>query len=607
MDEATRQGLELQDLIGDKHEVLSRIGGGGMAQVFLARHRLHGGLAAIKVLSESLAGDPRIVARFQQEARTAASLAGHPNIVPIFDVGSGNGLHYLVMEYVQGEDMAHYLRRCGPLAARDAGNIIAQVAEALIWAEGRRVVHRDLKPANILLDANGRALVLDFGIAKPCDAANGLTLAGESLGTPYYMSPEQIQGRPCDARSDLYSLGVVFFELLTARRPFEGDSTTAICMAHLSANPPRVGEYAPGVERGFEEIVDRLLQRDPEHRYGSARELLDALRALDVSTGPGALRPEVRPAPAPDPAFRQARATPAVASAAAVPPLPAEAPAEPVRRVAEPGARAARRPRLPGAALALVLALAAVVGGLYALRPKRVLADAHGTMLLVPAGEFLFGENAPDSPRPQSRRYLPSFYVDRTEVSNAEYKRFCDSTGRTPPPGFEKAGADDPVANVTLDDAEAYAAWAGKRLPSEEEWEKAARGNDGRLFPWGDAPWSAGVPTSLQPVSAFPDRQSPAGALNMAGNVYEWTNSPFPAGEREYADMRHVLGTDSFSRAWFSIKGGSFSPGGARFFACYLRRGFPRDGRSPSVGFRCVREVGLPRFLDRLQSVFRTR
>jgi formylglycine-generating enzyme required for sulfatase activity len=600
MDEATRQGVELQGLIGDKHEVLSRIGGGGMAQVFLARHRLHGGLAAIKVLSESLAGDPRIVARFQQEARTAASLSGHPNIVPIFDVGSGNGLHYLVMEYVQGEDMAHYLRRCGPLAEPDAGNVVAQVAEALIWAEGRRVVHRDLKPANILLDANGRALVLDFGIAKPCDAANGLTLAGESLGTPYYMSPEQIQGRPCDARSDLYSLGVVFFELLTARHPFEGDSTTAICMAHLSAKPPQVREYAPGVARGFEEIVDRLLQRDPEDRYGSARQLLDALRALGVAAGPGALRPEVRPAPAADPAFRQSRASVAEASATAVPKMPAEARTEPPRS-------AARRPGLLVAMLALVLGLAAVVGGLYALRPKRVLADSHGTMLLVPAGEFLFGENAPDSPRPQSRQYLPSYYVDRTEVSNAEYRRFCDSTGRTPPPGLDGAQAEDPVANVTLEDAEAYAAWAGKRLPSEEEWEKAARGNDGRLFPWGNTPWSAGVPNSPQPVTAFPDRQSPAGALNMAGNVYEWTNSPFPAGEREYADMRQVLGTDSFSRAWFSIKGGSFSPGGAHFFRSYLRRGFPRDGRSSSVGFRCVREVGLPRFVDRLDSVFRTR
>src|SRR5579875_2916626 len=211
---------QLESLLGDKYHVIRRIGGGGMAQVFLARHRGHGGAFAIKVLAAHLAEDPRIVARFEQEARTAAALSGHPNIVPIFDIGQGNGLHYIIMQFVSGEDMGSYLRRNGKLTPVDAANVIAQATEALIWAESRHVVHRDLKPANMLLDTAGRLTILDFGISKAADIADGLTRPGESVGTPYYMSPEQIRGQACDARSDLYSLGVVFFELLSGRHPF---------------------------------------------------------------------------------------------------------------------------------------------------------------------------------------------------------------------------------------------------------------------------------------------------------------------------------------------------------------------------------------------------
>src|SRR5271155_3752652 len=229
---------ELAVVLGDKYQIVRRIGGGGMAQVFLARHRGHGGVFAVKVLAEYLAQDARIVARFEQEARTAASLSGHPNIVPIFDIGQGDGLHYLIMQYISGEDMANYLRRNSKLTPADAANVVAQTAEALVWSESRRIVHRDLKPANMLLDTTGRIMILDFGISKIADLADGLTRPGESLGTPYYMSPEQIRGEACDVRSDLYSLGVVFFELLTGRRPFDDDSVTAIHMAHLLTPAP---------------------------------------------------------------------------------------------------------------------------------------------------------------------------------------------------------------------------------------------------------------------------------------------------------------------------------------------------------------------------------
>ena len=156
-----------------------------MAQVLLARHRGHGGLVAIKILADHLSQDPRIVSRFRLEAANAASLSGHPNIAPIFDIGSGNGLHYLIMQFICGEDMCSFLRREGPLSPPDAAGVVAQAAEALVWAESRRVVHRDLKPSNLQLDLSGRIHILDFGISKSADIADGLTPArAKALALP---------------------------------------------------------------------------------------------------------------------------------------------------------------------------------------------------------------------------------------------------------------------------------------------------------------------------------------------------------------------------------------------------------------------------------------
>ena len=233
--DAIRAGLE--HAIGEKYEILRWIGGGGMAEVFLARHRIHGALFAVKVLSDQLAGEPAIVARFVEEARTATTLRGHPNIAEIFDIGDGSGLHYLIMPYVEGEDLKGYLDRHGRLSGPEALHVIRQVTEALVWAGDRNVVHRDLKPSNIRIDRSGRAIVLDFGIAKANDVPTMLTRPGERLGTPFYMSPEQIKGEKCDARSDLYSLGVTFFELLSGRKPFTGDTLQAIDLRMFTSRP----------------------------------------------------------------------------------------------------------------------------------------------------------------------------------------------------------------------------------------------------------------------------------------------------------------------------------------------------------------------------------
>jgi eukaryotic-like serine/threonine-protein kinase len=626
------QQLEQQDrlneVLGSKYRILCRIGGGGMAQVYLARHRLHGGLFAVKVLVDYLAQDPRIVARFEQEARMAATLASHPNIVPIFDIGSGAGLHYMIMQFIAGEDLARYLRREGRLRLPDAANVMAQAAEALSCAEAKRIVHRDLKLANMLLDEGGRIKLLDFGISRITDIADGLTRPGESIGTPHYMSPEQIRGEACDIRSDLYSLGVVFFELISGQRPFEHESVTAIQIAHLSSAPPSLLSLDPNLPPGADAMVQKLLSKRPEDRYQSTAELLSDLVAHGAHAGPGALRPKIDPGlieaiesaeltPLDQQTKPQGLATVAELPVSVEPVASAAATVPAVER--DPGVVAQasairKKSSKPLLAVAIVCGLALLLGGIgfvvwrsqhsgtvadqaaahprTATGPPSSYTDAHGRMALVAAGPFLFGEKGSSDAKTMT---LPGFYIDETEVSNAEYRKFCQATGHPEPPTADYATHSDyPVAGVTYEDAKAYAAWAGKRLPTEEEWEKAARGTDERTFPWGDAPWDSGVPEKLEPVDSEPSRRSPYGVFNMAGNVWEWTASPYSPEPADLTAMKRLAAGKNFSSQWQVIKGGSFPSGGSQYFAISKRRELPSDQRSPWIGFRCVRDAGPP-------------
>ena len=610
MGETTRedeQRLQLERLIGSKYEILRRIGGGGMAQVLLARHRGHGGLVAIKILADAFSQDSRLVSRFRQEAATAASLSGHPNIVTIYDIGEGNGLHYLIMQFVCGEDMCSYLHREGPLAPPDAAGVIAQAAEGLVWAESKRVVHRDLKPSNLQLDRAGRIHILDFGISKIADFADGLTRPGESLGTPFYMSPEQTRGEGCDSRSDLYSLGVIFFELLTGRRPFENESVTAVQMAHLATEPPSLLDFSPHLPAMCDVIIQKLMKKDRNERYQSPRGFLDDLYRYGASSGPTNLRPQVDPdlqavidrplnslrLEVVDPELLNSHSQTPQAAGGGLASGTNTLPVEPSKESAVKNSR--RSPTLTIALTSLILILIATSGWVYYRRSKTLEAtvtDSHGTMVLVSAGKFIFGEDANDSPHKKQVIDLPDFYVDQTEVSNSEYLRFIQATHRVfAGQAYANDHPDEPVTNVSEADASAFAAWAGKRLPTEQEWEKAARGTDGRLYPWGDGPWTDNVPQQLQPVNSFPDRKSPFGVLNMAGNAWEWTATPYVPDDRELADMRNVLKSDAFSRSWFSLKGGSFSPKGDFFFQLYLSRGFPEDQLSKWAGFRCAKNA----------------
>ena len=221
--------------------------------------------------------------------------------------------------------------------------------------------------------------------------------------------------------------------------------------------------------------------------------------------------------------------------------------------------------------------------------PERVypstLSEPNGPLFLVAGGKFIFGDDAAESPNPRREMELPAYYIEATEVSNEQYGRFAQATGRVTPKGQPRL----PVVDVTLDDAKAYCAWAGRRVPTEPEWEKAARGADGRVYPWGNEPMPS--PGQLVPVDDLPERQSPYRALNMAGNVAEWTVSPFPVTEREIDDMTKLRSGSPVSRDWANIKGGSFMQKDERFFRLYLRRGWPINQASPLLGIRCVKDA----------------
>jgi len=260
-------------VLGDRYEIHRHIARGGMAQVYLARDRSLDRPVAVKELVPEFATDPSFVERFRREAQSAAKLT-HPNIVAVYDWGTQDGTYFIVMEYVDGPSLSQVIRADGALHPRRAAEIASEVAAALGFAHSQGVVHRDIKPGNVLLTATGQAKVADFGIARAMSSADEeLTQTGSVMGTATYFSPEQAQGLAVDARADLYSLGVVLYEMVTGRPPFSGDSPLAIAYKHVQDPPPRPSTLVPDVPVGLEAIIMKLLQKQPDNRYASAQDL----------------------------------------------------------------------------------------------------------------------------------------------------------------------------------------------------------------------------------------------------------------------------------------------------------------------------------------------
>ena len=266
-------------VINERYEISRRIGRGGMADVFLARDLLLDRDVAVKVLFPEHAVDPNFVERFRREAQSVAGL-NHPNIVGVYDWGQTGNTYFMAMEFVKGRTLSEALRRQGRMTSVSAAGVGAAIANALAYAHRNNVVHRDIKPANILLGEDGAIKVVDFGIARALDAGHegGLTQDGAVMGTATYFSPEQAKGEGLDLRSDLYSLGVVLYELVAGKPPFAGDSALATAYKQVNEAAPRLRDLVADVPLALEAIIAKCLTKNAEMRYNNAEQLRDDLR-----------------------------------------------------------------------------------------------------------------------------------------------------------------------------------------------------------------------------------------------------------------------------------------------------------------------------------------
>ena len=625
-------------VLGDKVVLRALLGEGGMGVVWAARHLALDTDVAVKILRpERVAERPVLLARFEREARLTAKIR-HPHVVEVMDYGTAFGeVSYLVMELLDGFTLADLLARGGRLSFATTRALVEQVGAALGCAHEHGVVHRDIKPANLLVTegSNERPLfvkVLDFGVAKmlardeAAPPVEGLTEAGVVIGSAPYMSPEQLEGSSAvDLRADLWSLAVIAYEALTGALPFQGGSLVTVGAAVLRGTYPLPSVLAPNLPRAIDAWFAKALSVDPGGRFGSAREMVTALHAIETE------------APTGDEDRAEADDSLATTSSGAVtashrpPALRPSALGEPVLGDLAPRRSAFGRSLRVGALTAIVVASAVAAGLALAGRTSDALGCPAG-MVLVPASTFRMGSNAdgetPSDETPAHSAEVRAFCIDVTEVTVGEYAACttCNSAPRTveieglTPNGraFESQfcngrGAErHPINCVDWRAASAYCVAAGKRLPEEAEWELAARGAQGRIHPWGDAPPSAtrvdacgsecsamltearasigkppwpalyadddGAPATA-PVGSYPEGATPTGILDLAGNVWEWTASAYCpyAGAGNCGDSRRVL------------RGGGWDTVEARDLRASRRFPAAPIARGRSIGFRCAK------------------
>ena len=586
---------------------------GGMAEVYLATHLTLERPVAVKLLHSYIEEDPFLLERFHREAKVVASLR-HPNIVQIFDFDTVDGHPYIVMEFLRGPTLASYLRylhqRKKRLPPNQVAHLLRGLTDAIDYAHSQGVIHRDIKPSNILLHNktdeipldkplpnDAEAVVTDFGLVRVVDAASQ-TVSGLISGTPAYMSPEQARGDQIDHRTDIYSLGVVLYEMLAGRVPFEADNTVTILHMHIHTPPPSI----PGIPAKVQAVMDRALAKNPDNRYQSSFEMTeDFLAAIggapqaEVVRKPAPINdmPTSSPVEAPAPvskipgAWRESRVKMEPAS------TPKQEPRqEPEQRrepepVAKPETRRESAPRPEpepkpkpargrswiGVGLVSMIALLLLAFGGYRLffsgpaSPKATETEspilpntgvtsttlpseapalpASTGMVQIPAGTYEVGKDPADEFHSTVQQIpLKAFWIDQYQTTNAEYEKYMAAAG-VPAPEVWPGEGDHPVRGVTWDQALAYCSWAKKRLPSEAEWEAAGRGSGAAPFqyPWGNDPAAGGQAKGLPdddtyPVGTLTFNKSPFGVFDMAGNIWEWVGEPYAVSQEGYKFLR---------------------------------------------------------------------
>src|SRR5690349_6629213 len=269
------------EVLADRYELEELVGTGGMSSVFRAHDRLLDRKVALKILHQQYSGDGEYVERFRREARAVASLS-HPNIVTVIDRGDHEGRQFIVFEYIHGENLKRLIQRRGPAPVATALELTIQIAHGLSFAHQQGLVHRDVKPQNVLLNGDGQAKVTDFGIARSLDVQHGMTQTGTVLGTSDYIAPEQAQGQRVDEHTDIYSLGVVLYELLTSEVPYPGENFVAVAMRHINEPPPSIRDKRPDVSPRLEAAVQRAMAKDPADRF---QTMADFCRELEANLG----------------------------------------------------------------------------------------------------------------------------------------------------------------------------------------------------------------------------------------------------------------------------------------------------------------------------------
>ncbi len=677
-----------------RYHIIEPLGQGGMATVYRAFDtRLECDVAVkfIRMDQVTPAEVEKTLKRFEREAKEVARLT-HPNIVKVTDYGEYNGTPYLVMPYLPGGTLKQFAGKSMPY--EQAARLLAPVARALEAAHQKNLIHRDIKPGNILLTEGGQPMVSDFGIAKilGLEGGNTLTSTNVAIGTPEYMAPEQWFNQ-ISPQSDIYSLAVVFYELVTGRKPYTADTPAAIFLKQSNDPLPRPRSFVPGLPEEVEKVLYKALAKKPEERYASMGEFAAALEGL---SGLGKLaqpqaqvfetvsaRPEA-PAAAPKPPEPEVFRTEETGHGMPVSP-PAESSSIPVSL---PQKAASDKPSIRGWVWAAVgatvlvglvglVGVLALIGWAVSKKPSSLPATqtlqglavrqptattvpsmspmpptstmtiaptptmipkptqtetpaATATqrptlmplpkiistkispkdgmvMVNVPAGEFLMGSNnaidnqAYSDELPQHTVYLDSFWIDNTEVTNAQYAR-CVGVGQCTPPYKTRSSthpsyygdnqyANYPVVYVDWNQAQMYCTWAGRRLPSEAEWEKAARGTDGRIYPWGDTAPDQSLLNYNQnkgdttAVGSYPSGASPYGVLDMAGNVWEWVNDWYSNSYYQHSPARNPTGPDSgTSRV---LRGGSWDRDDRHVRSAGRYANYPEYWYN-YLGFRCA-------------------
>lgn len=600
--------------IGGRYEVRRKLGHGGMAEIYLVHDSSLDRDVALKFLPGDLKGQTGLRLRFEREVHTIASLE-HSAIVPVYDVGDHEGQPYLVMRYMPGGSLT---QRLGRLTLAETAVIFRRLASGLDKAHEKGFIHRDIKPDNILFDEDGLAYLADFGISRPTEEPSLLTQSGNAIGTPYYMSPEQIRGEKLNGRSDIYSLGVMLFEMWAGQRPYQATTMYDLMTMHVQAPIPDILRRNPQLPPACQTVVNRAMAKKPQERYATGREMAEAITAVSRPTVAAPKQPVMETA-----VFLQNEKTvvePPVTKPK--PQLPQPAPKKRISplwwlagiglisytvwQLAFAGNSLANLPALSLTATNKIatptLEPPTPESGIELGATRARPADGM-VMVGVPGGTFMMGSdpeqdaNAQDDEQPQHPVTLDAYWIDQTEVTNTMYTqcvtdRECKASATTNDGNYN--GSNYPVVGVSWLNAHTYCRWAGGRLPTEAEWEYAARGGTSRIYPWDggfdpsylNSSGTGDGHSRTAPVGSFsPAGDSWVGAQDMAGNIWEWVYDWYDANLGDSLLSNNPIGPKSGNDK--VLRGGSW---GARAFDTRAANRHYADpsSRVVGIGFRCV-------------------